>query len=208
MFGVVGQSGGGRERDLVKIEVLGREGHGQRCGRFHLGIAGNFPGIEAGLAGEEDVPDHAVKGLAIIEFVIVSAGIVIHVPAQALGVAVELEDRFGGIEQGLQGVAGGKATVVAHVEREQGGATGDHCGHVRVVGDGGEIVGRLLGIAEIGGIDGVGEVAGITGDWIAQGHARIEGADGDGLPTAAGKAAHGDARGIGVGQGEQEIEAP
>ena len=198
----------GRDGELVEVEVDEWQWDFELGGGFQFGLRGDFLGVERGVAGEKRGADHAVEGLAVIDFKIVGAGIGVAMRAQALGLAVEFENRLGGGEERGQRVVGGEAAVVLGVVGEEGVAAGEEGGEVRVVGDGGEVVGGLLGVAKVGGKFGARTVTGVTGDGIGEGDTRIQRTDHDGLPTAAGESAHGDARGVGVGQGEKRVEAP
>ena len=198
---VVNACDAGREGELVEVEVVGGERDSELGGGFQFGLRGDFLGIKRGIAGEKRGADHAVEGLAIIDFEVVGAGIGVAMPAQALRLAVEFENRLGGGEEWRQRVVGGEAAVVLGVVGEESVAAGEERGEVGVVGDGGEVVGGLLGVAKVGGKFGARTVTGVSGNRIRQRDAGIEGTNDDGLPAAARESADGDAGGVGGGVG-------
>ena len=192
----------------MEVEVAGGERDFELGGGFQLGLRGDFLGIERGVAGEKRGADHPVESLPVIDFKVVGAGIGVAMRPQALRLAVEFENRLGGGEERGQRVVGGEAAVVLGVVGEEGVAAGEEGGEVGVVGDGGEIVGGLLGVAKVGGEFGARTVTRVSGNRIRQRDAGIEGTNDDGLPTAAGESAHGDAGGVGGGEGQEDVEAP
>ena len=190
----------------MQIEIVRREWHIEIRIRFYFGLTGDFPGIETGIARIEHVADHAVAGLAVVDVEIMGSGIFVHVRAQATGLAMEFEDGLCRIKQRLHGVVGGKAAIVLGVVGQQGRASAHHGGEMRVIGDRGQVIRRLLGIAEIGWKFGACAEAGITSNRIAKRDPRIERADDDRLPAPAGQAAHRHARRVGLWQRQQDVD--
>src|SRR4051812_2768221 len=91
----------------------------QRYGQVVLGLqflgAGNFRGIEALVAGIEEVADHAIKRLAIVLLEVVRAGIVIDMGTQGRFLAIELEDWSRSLEQRRQCMPRGETAIVLDV---------------------------------------------------------------------------------------------
>ena len=145
--------------------------------------------------------------LAVVDAEVVGAGFEINMCAQEIAATVQAEDGRGGLDERWQCVAGGEATFVVSVVGEQRGTVGEHGGEVGVVGVKGEVVGGLLRIAEVLAVASACFETGIAGDGIGERDAFIERADKNRLPTAARKAGHRHAFGVGIGMGEQHIEA-
>ena len=99
-----------------------------------------------------------------------------------------------------------KAAVVLGVLGQKRRARGHHRRQVRVVDDRGQVVGRLLRVAQVREVPGPGDEARIAGHGIGQLHAGVERADHDGLPPAARKPGHGHALQIGVLVAEQDVQ--
>src|SRR5688572_26540191 len=100
---------------------------------------------------------------AVVALEIVGAGVVVDVLVERAGSTEKLINGPGGSQQRRQGVRGGETAVVLFVVREQGDAGGEHGGEVGVVGGGGQIDGRLLGVAEVGIVVNTREEARIAG---------------------------------------------
>ena len=101
---------------------------------------------------------------------------------------------------------GAKAAIVLRVKRQQSGARRSHRGQVRVVGHSCQIARCLLRVAEVFQETRPRAETGIAGDRIGKRDARIERANKNRLPAAAGKAGDGYARGIGIFQRQQHIK--
>ncbi len=121
-FGFARQNLAQGDGQRVKVFVGGGQGNFELLRSANLGLAGDLLGIEVLRARIEEVTDHLVEGFAILALVIVSAGIVIDVPAQRGLATVKLEDRLGCLQQRRQRVGRGEAAVVFGVLGQQGRA--------------------------------------------------------------------------------------
>src|SRR5262245_16837183 len=109
----------------VKIFIICRNVDVQLLLRFHFLVAGDLLRVVLRLFGVKEVATHAVKGLAVLDLVVVCTGMMVDMPAQVQLVAKKAIDWPRGIGQWRQGVIGSEATVVLYVVGEQRGSWGE-----------------------------------------------------------------------------------
>ena len=108
----------------MEVLVLGRQRDFELFGGLHFGFGGDLLRVEVLVAGVEEIAHHAVERLAVVDLVVVRAGVVVDVRSQGVFPAEELEDRLGGIHQRRQGMARREAAVVLRVVGQQRRAAG------------------------------------------------------------------------------------
>src|SRR5436309_576896 len=119
------------------------------------------------------ISKHSVERLAIIQAEVMSSGIVIHMSAQIIFLAIQFKGRSCGSHQRLHSVRRGEATVVLGVERQQCRTRSHHCGEVSVIDNGCKIAWRLLRITKVLEVVNARKKARIASDRIREFYARV-----------------------------------
>ena len=134
------------------MEILVRRRQRQRPTPFAI-FTSDWQAISLGskslLPGIEEITQHAVERLAVIQFVVVRAGVVVDVRPQRVLAAVEGEDRPGGFHERGQRMARGETAIILGVLGQQRRPWRPHRGQVGVVGQRRQVVRGLLRIAQV-----------------------------------------------------------
>ena len=115
------------------------------------------------------------------------AGVGVLVPGEAVAGVEEGVEGLNAVEDFVFHEGCAEAAIVLAVVDEQRGLGSAHGGEVRVVAADEEVSGVLLDIADVAGTLEARGDGGIAGDRNGDGHALVEGAEDDGLPSAAGQ---------------------